>query len=45
MTGAADPAPRVLVMGLGSPLRRSVRNHDPCISCATHFLRLEVDRG
>jgi len=23
---------------------RGVRNHDPCISCATHFLRLEVDR-
>ncbi len=23
---------------------RSIRNHDPCISCATHFLRLEVDR-
>ena len=21
---------------------RLVRNHDPCISCATHFLRLEV---
>ncbi|MBN8928620.1 MAG: Ni/Fe hydrogenase subunit alpha [Rhodospirillales bacterium 69-11] len=23
----------------------AVRNHDPCISCATHFLRLEVQRG
>ena len=23
---------------------RGIRNHDPCISCATHFLRLEVDR-
>jgi coenzyme F420-reducing hydrogenase alpha subunit len=22
-----------------------VRNHDPCISCATHFLRLHIDRG
>ncbi len=22
-----------------------VRNYDPCISCATHFLRLEVDEG
>jgi len=22
-----------------------VRNYDPCISCATHFLDLEVDRG
>lgn len=24
---------------------RAIRNHDPCISCATHFLRLEVERG
>jgi coenzyme F420-reducing hydrogenase alpha subunit len=24
---------------------QTVRNHDPCISCATHFLRLDVDRG
>ena len=23
---------------------QAVRNHDPCISCATHFLRLHVDR-
>ena len=22
-----------------------IRSYDPCISCATHFLRLEVDRG
>jgi sulfhydrogenase subunit alpha len=22
-----------------------IRNYDPCISCATHFLRLELDRG
>jgi coenzyme F420-reducing hydrogenase alpha subunit len=22
-----------------------VRNYDPCISCATHFIRLEMDRG
>ena len=22
----------------------SVRNHDPCISCATHFLKLDIDR-
>lgn len=26
-------------------LEQSIRNHDPCISCATHFLRLEIDRG
>lgn len=22
----------------------AIRNHDPCISCATHFLKLEVER-
>jgi len=26
-------------------LEQSIRNYDPCISCATHFLKLEVDRG
>ena len=24
---------------------QTVRNYDPCISCATHFLRLDVDRS
>ena len=24
---------------------QAVRSYDPCISCATHFLRLEVDRA
>ncbi|HLJ68127.1 MAG TPA: Ni/Fe hydrogenase subunit alpha [Chloroflexota bacterium] len=24
---------------------QSIRNYDPCISCSTHFLRLEMDRG
>ena len=23
----------------------AIRNYDPCISCATHFLDLTVDRG
>ena len=23
---------------------QTIRNYDPCISCATHFLRLEIDR-
>jgi coenzyme F420-reducing hydrogenase alpha subunit len=31
------------------PLRlrceQTIRNYDPCISCATHFLTLEVDRA
>ena len=24
---------------------QAVRSYDPCISCATHFLRLDIDRG
>jgi coenzyme F420-reducing hydrogenase alpha subunit len=24
---------------------QTIRNYDPCISCAAHFLRLDVDRG
>jgi coenzyme F420-reducing hydrogenase alpha subunit len=24
---------------------QAIRNYDPCISCATHFLTLDVDRG
>ncbi|MDJ0928977.1 MAG: Ni/Fe hydrogenase subunit alpha [Gammaproteobacteria bacterium] len=24
---------------------QAIRNYDPCISCATHFLKLELDRG
>jgi coenzyme F420-reducing hydrogenase alpha subunit len=24
---------------------QTVRNYDPCISCATHFLKLDLDRG
>lgn len=24
---------------------QTIRNYDPCISCATHFLKLTVDRG
>ena len=23
---------------------QAIRNYDPCISCATHFLKLEVER-
>jgi coenzyme F420-reducing hydrogenase alpha subunit len=23
---------------------QAVRNYDPCISCATHFLRLKIDQ-
>ncbi len=24
---------------------QTVRNHDPCLSCSTHFLKLDIDRG
>jgi coenzyme F420-reducing hydrogenase alpha subunit len=24
---------------------QTVRNYDPCISCATHFLRVDLDRA
>jgi sulfhydrogenase subunit alpha len=24
---------------------QAIRNHDPCISCSTHFLDLVVERG
>jgi coenzyme F420-reducing hydrogenase alpha subunit len=24
---------------------QAVRNYDPCVSCATHFVRLKIDRG
>jgi sulfhydrogenase subunit alpha len=24
---------------------QAIRNYDPCISCATHFLRMDLDRG
>ena len=24
---------------------QTIRNYDPCISCATHFLKLEVERA
>ena len=26
-------------------LEQAIRSYDPCISCATHFLELTVDRG
>lgn len=29
---------------LTSECERAIRNHDPCISCATHFLQMDVER-
>ena len=46
-----DDLTRVVVAGadlddaeLTSMCERAIRNHDPCISCATHFLTLTVKR-
>jgi coenzyme F420-reducing hydrogenase alpha subunit len=39
--------PRVLPLGdaaAGRCCEHLIRNYDPCISCATHFLRFRVDR-
>ncbi len=30
---------------LGHVLEQAIRNYDPCISCATHFVDLQIDRG
>jgi sulfhydrogenase subunit alpha len=30
---------------LGWRCEQAIRNYDPCISCSTHFLRLDVDRA
>ena len=30
---------------LGLLCEQTIRNYDPCISCATHFLKLEVQRS
>lgn len=31
-------------MRLTNLCERAIRNHDPCISCATHFLRMDLER-
>jgi sulfhydrogenase subunit alpha len=28
---------------LRAECEQAIRNHDPCISCSTHFLKLEVE--
>ncbi|WP_338693116.1 nickel-dependent hydrogenase large subunit [Streptomyces sp. Q6] len=38
-TGTVDDAALTLLC------ERAIRNHDPCISCSTHFLDLTVDRA
>jgi coenzyme F420-reducing hydrogenase alpha subunit len=30
---------------LSRRFEQAIRNHDPCISCATHFLELTVERA
>jgi coenzyme F420-reducing hydrogenase alpha subunit len=41
-------APEILALDEGEATLRCeqlIRAYDPCISCATHFLKLEIDRG
>jgi coenzyme F420-reducing hydrogenase alpha subunit len=41
-------APQLVTQPLAEATWRceqAVRNYDPCISCATHFLKLEIERG
>jgi len=56
LPGVVEPEAEVLASFVGGFLdlpdealrhrcEQTVRNYDPCISCSTHFLRLEVDRG
>jgi coenzyme F420-reducing hydrogenase alpha subunit len=39
-----EAAPELDDAALTHRCEQTIRNHDPCISCATHFLRLDVDR-
>jgi coenzyme F420-reducing hydrogenase alpha subunit len=44
----ADLAPVLAELPLDAATHRAeqaVRNHDPCISCATHFLKLRIERA
>ena len=44
----ASFAPRILDLPIGDAthrLEQLIRSYDPCISCATHFLDLRVDRA
>jgi coenzyme F420-reducing hydrogenase alpha subunit len=43
----AEFAPQVLTLPHAEAtirLEQLIRSYDPCISCATHFLNLEIDR-
>ncbi|GBC69369.1 hypothetical protein HRbin01_01067 [archaeon HR01] len=40
-------APKIIKLPRSQTVWRfeqAIRNYDPCISCATHFLRLEVEQ-
>ncbi|MDF2231829.1 nickel-dependent hydrogenase large subunit [Albimonas sp. CAU 1670] len=39
-----EAAPDLATEALRRRCEQAIRNHDPCISCATHFLRLDVVR-
>ena len=42
---SCSPASSSTTSACARRCEQAIRNYDPCISCATHFLRLEVDRG
>jgi coenzyme F420-reducing hydrogenase alpha subunit len=41
----AEQNPSLAEAELRGRCEQAVRNYDPCISCATHFLKLEVQRS
>jgi sulfhydrogenase subunit alpha len=43
LRAVVSASPRESVAALTHRCEHAIRNHDPCISCATHFLRLELE--
>ena len=41
---ASKPVPLVMMEEAALKAEHVIRNYDPCISCATHFLKLKMDR-
>ena len=44
LTGVVRASLRLPDDELAHRCEQTIRNYDPCISCATHFLKLEVER-
>ncbi|MCA9773049.1 MAG: nickel-dependent hydrogenase large subunit, partial [Myxococcales bacterium] len=45
LTAFATPRVDLDEADLRDQCEQAIRNYDPCISCATHFLKLTVDRA